>query len=253
MKKTSIRQMSQIGVACALILLTFVQCQEKKMENPFFTEWNTPFQTPPFDQIKPEHYLPAYQEGIKQQKAEIEAIANSIEQPTFENTIGALDRSGKLLVKVDKVFGQIVQANTNDEIQKIAEQTISLMTKHNDDTNLNEKLFARIKTIYDAKANLNLTPEQNTALQNYYLDFVLGGANLSPVNKEKFRKVNDELSQLVLKFGDNVRRENAKFELVIDKETDLVGLPKASIQEAKAKADTKGLTGKWIFTIDKPG
>ena len=228
------------------------QSEEKKMDNPFFKEWKTPFQTPPFNEIKLEHYMPAFEVGIKQQKNEIDAITSSKEKATFKNTIEALELSGQLLSKVNRIFSQVSAANTNDEMQKIAETTTSMLSKHNDDIYLNAKLFDRVKAVYDEKQNLNLSPEQTTVLENYYLDFVRGGANLNAEGKEELRKLNDDLSQLVLKFGDNVRRENAKYELIVDKKEDLAGLPDASIQAAAEKATAKGLPGKWKFTIDKP-
>ena len=226
--------------------------QSQSADNPFFREWNTPFQTPPFSEIKKEHFLPAYEKGIKDQNAEFEAIVNNSDKPTFENTITAIEKSGQLLTKVNKVFGSLSSTDTDDEMQKIAEESTSMLSKHFDDFYLNEKLFQRIKTLYDEKENLNLTTEQNRLLENYYLDFVRGGANLDEAGKEKLRKINDELSHLILKFGDNVRRENNKFQLIVDKQEDLAGLPDASVQAAKEKAEAQGLTGKWLFTIDKP-
>jgi peptidyl-dipeptidase Dcp len=221
-------------------------------ENPFFKDWKTPFKTPPFNLIKIEHFLPAFKEGIKQQKAEIEAIVNLKAKPTFKNTIEAMEKSGGLLLQVNRVFTQLNSANTNDELQKIAEKTAGMISQHNDNIFQNEKLFARIKTVYEQRDKLKLDPEQKNVLENYYLDFVGGGANLSAADKEKLRKINEELAQLVLKFGDNVRKENSKFELVVDTKEDLAGLPEASAQAAAEKAKAKGLAGKWIFTIDKP-
>lgn len=220
--------------------------------NPFFKKWNTPFETPPFSEIKNEHYLPAFEEGIRQQKAEVEAIVNSSEAPTFINTIVALEKSGALLTKVRRVFDNLNSANTNDEMIKIAEKTASMLSKHSDDIFLNDKLFAKIKAIYSQKKSLNLTTEENTVLENYYLDFVRGGANLNEDGKNKLRKINEELSLQMLKYADNVRRENAKFELIVDNKEDLSGLSEGSITAAKEKADAKKLTGKWLFTIDKP-
>ena len=240
---------------CLLSIFVFmliINLSAQDSDNPFFTEWKTPFQTPPFSQIKQDHFLPAYEEGIKQQNLEFEAIVSNSEMPTFENTIEAIEKSGQLLIKVNKVFSSLNGTDTDDEMQKIAEKSTAMMSKHIDDFYLNEKLFQRIKTLYDEKETLNLTTEQGRVLENYYIDFVRGGANLDEEGKEKLRKINDELSQLVLKFGDNVRKENNKFELIIDKEQDLAGLPEASVQAAKEKAEAKGLTGKWLFTIDKP-
>ena len=239
---------------CLLIIVITapIQTAAKENNNPFFKEWKTPFQTPPFNKIKLEHYLPAIEEGIRQQKAEIDAIVNSKELPTFKNTIDALENSGNMLTRVNRVFFALNSANSNDEMQKLAEKITSLLTKHADDIYLNERLFSRVKAVYDEKDKLKITTEQKTVLENYYLDFSTGGANLNNEGKDKLRKINDELAQLVLKFGDNVRKENSKFELVVDKKEDLKGLPDVSITDASEKATGKGLTGKWIFTIDKP-
>ena len=163
-----------------------------------------------------------------------------------------MEKSGGLLSKVNRVFSQLNSANTNDEMQKIAEKTTSMLSQHNDDIFLNDKLFQRIKVVYAQKDKLKLTPEQKNVLENYYLDFVGGGANLDAAGKDRLRKINEELAQLVLKFGDNVRKENSKFELIIDNKEDLAGLPEAAIIGAADKAKEKGLTGKWKFTIDKP-
>ncbi len=239
----------------SVIILSFtfnLPAQVPNTNNPFFKEWETPFQTPPFSEIKIEHFLPVFVEGIKQQNLEFAAIINNEDRPTFENTIAAIEKSGELLTKVTKVFGSLNGTDTDDEMQKIAEKSTSMLSKHIDDFYLNEKLFQRIKTLYDEKETLNLTTEQNRVLENYYIDFVRGGANLNEAEKEQLRKINDELSQLVLKFGDNVRKENNKFELIVDKQENLAGLPDASVQAAKEKADAKGLKEKWLFTIDKP-
>jgi len=239
----------------SVLLLSFnfnLQSQISNTDNPFFKEWKTPFETPPFSEIKNDHFLPAFEEGIKQQKLEFAAIVNNEDQPTFENTIVAIEKSGQLLNKVTKVFGSLNGTDTDDEMQKIAEKSTSMLSKHFDDFYLNEKLFRRIKTLYNEKETLDMTTEQNRVIENYYIDFVRGGANLSNEEKEQLRKINDELSQLILKFGDNVRKENNKFELIVNKQEDLAGLPVASIQAAKEKADARALQGKWLFTIDKP-
>jgi peptidyl-dipeptidase Dcp len=237
---------------CFFVSASFIRTEAKKPDNPFLKEWKTPFQTPPFNQIKLEHYLPAFTEGIKQQITEIEAIVNSKEKPTYINTIEAMEKSGRLLYKVNRVFFALNSVNTNDQMQKLAEKITSIISKHNDDIYLNEELFKRVKAVYDEKDKLSLSVEQKTVLDNYYLNFTGGGADLSNEGKDKLRKINDELAQLVLKFGDNVRRENSKFELIVDKAENLKGLPEASIQAASDKANAKSLFGKWLFTIDKP-
>jgi peptidyl-dipeptidase Dcp len=240
------------------LVIVFIICsfntnsQDKNMTNPFLKEWNTPFQTPPFDEIKIEYYLPSFEEGIRLQRVEVDAIINNTEQPTFENTILALEKSGKLLTNVSSVFYNLNSANTNDEMQKIAKTVAPLLSKHNDDINLNKKLFERIKTVYNEKEKLNLSTEQMTVLKNYYDDFIRGGANLTDEQKEKFRKINEELALLSLKFGENVLKETNSIGLIIENKDDLVGLPNAVIQSALEQGRAKGHEGKWAFTLQKP-
>lgn len=238
----------------ALIVITCStkQAQENNMNNPFFKEWTTPFQTPPFDEIKTEHFLPAIHEGIRLEKEEIEAIINNPEPPTFKNTIEALEESGKFLSRVNRIFGGLNGANTNDELQKIARVTTPMLTKHNDDINLNEKLFLRIKELYEKRESLNLNTEENTLLDNYYKNFVRSGANLDDAGKEKLRRMNEELSMLGLKFGENLLKETNAIGLIIDKDEDLVGLPEVVIQSAAELAKARGYEGKWVFTLQKP-
>ena len=228
------------------------QQDQKNPDNPFFKEWKTPFQTPPFNDIKLEHFMPAYEEGMKQQKAAVEAIINNAEKPTFKNTLEALEKSGKLLTKVDNVFSSLNDANTNDEMQKIAKTIAPMLSKHNDDINLNPKLFDRVKQIYNTKDKLKLTTEQKTVLENYYRDFVRGGANLNPEEQTKFRKINEELSVLYVKFGENLLRETTAIGLSVDNKDDLAGLSEDIIQSAAELAKSKGQEGKWVFTLQKP-
>ena len=222
------------------------------MDNSFFKEWSTPFQTPPFEEIKLEHYLPAFEEGIKLQKAEVDKIINNTEKPTFENTIEAMEKSGKLLTKVSSVFYNLNSANTNDEMQKIAKTVAPMLSKHNDDINLNEKLFAKVKSIYNEKDGLNLTTEQNKVSKDYYDGFIRGGANLTNEQKEKFRKLNEELSLLSLKFGENLLKETNAVGLIIDDKNDLLGLPESVMQAAFELGKAKGHESKWVFTLQKP-
>jgi peptidyl-dipeptidase Dcp len=239
-------------IAVLTICSIYTNSQDKNMDNPFFNEWNTPFQTPPFDEIKIEHYLPAFEEGIRLQKAEVDAIISNTKKPTFENTIEAMEESGKLLTKVSNVFYNLNSANTNDEMQKIAKALAPILSKHNDDINLNEKLFARAKTIFNEKDKLDLTTEQKTVLKNYYDDFIRGGANLTNEQKEKFRKINEELSLLSLKFGENLLKETNAVGLIIENKGDLAGLPESVIQSAFELGKAKGHEGKWVFTLQRP-
>ncbi len=234
-------------------------CQNQKnasnadMNNPFFSEWNTPYGVPPFDEIKEDHFLPAIKEGIKQQEAEVAAIAENQKAPTFENTVLALDKSGDLLSKVTGVFYPLNSANTNDNMQAIAREVSPLMTQHRDNISMNAGLFERIKSLYERRNELNLDAEQLRATEKYYQDFVRRGANLSAEDQEKLRSYNEELSKLSLQFGENLLAEtNKNFKLVIDKEEDLAGLPEDVIARAADDAKAAGEEGKWVFTLAKP-
>jgi peptidyl-dipeptidase Dcp len=232
-------------------LLLFAACTTEE-KNPFLTDWDTPFGTPPFDKIKTEHYLPAYETALKAQNEEINAIVNNQSEPTFENTIVALDQTGELLNKVSRVFGAMNSAMSNEELQKIAKEISPKITKHKDDINLNEDLFKRVKAVYEKKESLGLNTEQNKLLDKYYKTFVRGGINLEENVKEEFRKINEEIALLTLNFGENILKETNKFELVVDNEEDLEGLPESSIAGAFDTAKEKGYEGKWVFTIHKP-
>lgn len=236
-----------------LILITgimFMACSSNENQNPFLTEWDTPFGTPPFDKIKQEHYLPAFEEGIKQHKAEVEDIVNNTEEPTFENTIEALEYSGALLTKVSRIFFAMNSSMTNDEMQAISKEVSPMLSKHNDDINLNPELFAKVKTVYDRQEQLDLNKEQQKLLEKYYKSFVRGGANLPDDQKDEFRKINEELSLLSLQYGENVLKETNKFELVLD-ENDLDGLPEDVIAMGKEEAEAKGYEGKYVYTIQR--
>lgn len=231
---------------------SMIKKEPLKDQNPFLFEYNTPFKVPPFNKIKEKHYLPAFKEGIKQEQEEIEVIANNSEAPTFENTIEAMEGSGALLTRVNDVFYNLTSAHTNDELQDIAKEVAPLLSRHQDDIILNDKLFQRVKVVYAQKDGLNLTVEQNTLLEKYYKDFVRGGANLDEENKAELREINEELSLLTLKFGENILGENNAFELVIENEADLAGLPEAAIIGAAEAAEERGHEDKWVFTIHKP-
>lgn len=221
-------------------------------ENPFFAEYDTPFQVPPFDIIKPEHFIPAYEKGMEQEKAEIEKLADNPEAPTFENTIVALDRAGKLLSDVSRVFGGLSGANTNDEIKAIQKEMAPRLAAHRDEINLNKKLFERIKSVYERREALSLDDEQMYLLENLYKRYVRNGANLNDEDQDKLKEINQELSKLGVQFGQNVLAEINAFKLVIENKEDLAGLPESSITGAAEAAREAGLEGKWVFTIHKP-
>ena len=222
-------------------------------DNPFFTEYNTPFKVPPFDKIDTMHFMPAYLEGIKQRNAEIEEIVNNPENPGFENTILAFDKSGRMLDKVSTVFGNLNGANTNKQIQMLNRQISPMMSKHRDDIMLNEKLFARIKAVYENRDQFNLDSSQKRVVEKYYKVFNRNGANLSKEDQDKLRKLNQELSILTVKFNENFLAEtNVNFQLVIEDKKDLEGLPQEAINSAADAAKVKNMEGKWLFGLDKP-
>jgi peptidyl-dipeptidase Dcp len=251
--------MKKLFIGALVLAVIFIACQnqkketEKDMKNPFFTEWTTPYGVPPFNEIRIEHYLPALQEGIKQHEAEIDAIVTNSEEPTFENTILALDKSGQLLDKVTGTFYPLNSANTNEEMQALAREISPLMTQHRDNIAMNPELFRRIKRVYEHRDELNLDKEQKRATEKYYEDFVRGGANLSTEDQTKLRELNEELSKLSLQFGENLLAEtNRNFKLVIDNKADLAGLPDDVIARAAEDAKAAGEEGKWVFTLAKP-
>ena len=224
----------------------------QETENPFFTEYTTPFGVPPFDKIKFEHYKPAMMKGIEEGRKEIDAIVNNPEEPTFENTIVALDQQGALLRMVQIVFGGQNIVNNNDEMQALSREMSPILSKYNDDINLNPKLFARVKAVYDKKDQLGLDKEQMKLLEETYKDFVRGGANLSEADQAKLRELNSEISMLQLTFGQNMLKETNAFKLVIDKKEDLSGLPETLIANAAKAAEEAGMPGKWVFTLQNP-
>jgi peptidyl-dipeptidase Dcp len=225
--------------------------------NPFLTPYNTPFGVPDFGKIKPEHFEPAIEEGMKQQAAEIAAITSQKQAPTFANTIEALEASGDLLRRVMTVFSNLNSANTSDELQKIAQTMAPKLSKNSDDISLNPVLFGRVKAVYDQRSKLKLTGDQQRLLEKSYKNFVRNGAALPTDKQERLRKINGELSVLTLKFGQNLLAENNAYALVIDNEKDLSGLPApvvaAAADAAKKRNPQDGLTvRKWVFTLQNP-
>lgn len=221
------------------------------MPNPFFEKYNTPHGTTPFDRIKTEHYEPAIREGIRRQAAEIDAITHNNQAPTFENTILAYEQSGELLSRVITVFGNLRSAETNDELQDIAQKMVPLLSEHSNNISLNEKLFERVKAVYDRKGELSLTGEQEKLLENAYNGFVRHGANLQGEAKEKYRELTRELSSLTLQFSENNLKEVNNYQLVLTDKAQLAGLPESAVEAAAETAKEKGVDG-WIFTLQAP-
>ena len=243
----------------ALSVITLASCTskpEQKAEaerpNPFLTEYTTPFQVPPFDQIKIEHYLPAFEAGMKEQLAEVEAIVNNTEPATFENTILPYDKSGKTLSRVSNVFFNLNECLTNDEMVAIAEQVLPMLSKHSDAIMMNPKLFERIDYVYQHRNEMGLDDQQIRVVEKYHQDFVRNGAALPADKQAELSQINEQLSTLSLQFGNNLLKENANYKLVIENEADLAGLPQTSIDAAAEQAKADGMEGKWVFTLSKP-
>lgn len=220
--------------------------------NPLLTEWTTPFGAPPFDKIKTELYLPALKEGISQKRIEIERIVGNPEPPTFANTIETLDATGELFDKVSNVFYNMISAETSDALQAVAREEAPLESALSDDILMNEKLFARVGTVWEQRNRLGLNSEQLRLVEETYKDFIRGGAGLDADQKKRLRSINEELSLLQLRFGENVLKESNVYKLVIEKQEDLAGLPENSVNAAADAAKAAGLKGKWLFTLQAP-
>ena len=242
--------MRRIIMAAAACLM-LASCGQKSEGNPFFTEYETPYGAPDFDKIKNSDYEPAFMKGIKQQEDQIEAICENKETPDFENTVVALDNSGEILDRVSSVFFALVDADTDDEITALAEKISPILAEHNDNIYLDEKLFARFdavhKDVEDGK--VKLTTEQQRLLDKYYKTFLRAGANLDKDRKEQLREINKKITSLTLKYRDNVLKFVNEYQLVIDKEEDLAGLPEGVVAAAAEMAKAADLKGKWVFTL----
>lgn len=240
---------------CACMTAALTQScskQETTSDNPFLAEYTTQFEIPPFDQIKTEHYLPALKAGIEEQNKEIEAIVNNSEAPTFENTILALDNSGQTVNKVAYVFYAFTEALSSPELQKVDEEFTPLITKHSDEISMNDKLFERIKKVYDDRANHNYTTAQLRLIEDRYKSFTRNGALLSAEKKEELKKINTELAGLYLEFNKKLLDATNAFELVVEDSIKLTGLPESSIAVAAEEANKRNMKGKWVFTLHAP-
>lgn len=219
--------------------------------NPFFSPYNTPHGTVPFDQIKLEHYEPAILEGMAQQKAEIDAIVNNPEAPTFANTIEPYELSGEMLKRTTTVFSNQLSANTNDALQELANKLTPMLSEHENDICLNEQLFARIKQVYDNRDQEQLSHEQQKLLEDIYIGFTRNGANLNDEQKTTFRELTKQLSLLSLQFSNNLLKETNDFQLHLTDADNLRGLPASVVESAKEAAEEKGMEG-WVFTLHSP-
>ncbi|WP_303208546.1 M3 family metallopeptidase [Bacteroides oleiciplenus] len=237
---------------CIFILATscmMYSCATQTETNPFLTEFQTEHGVPPFDKIKLEHYEPAFLKGIEEQNANIDAIVNNSEAPTFENVIVAFDNSSPILDRVRAIFYNMTDAEKTDGLNELSIKLAPTLSEHSDNISLNQELFKKVSAVYQQKESLGLTTEQQRLLEETYKDFVRSGANLSPEKQARLREINKQLSTLGLKFSDNILNENNAFKLYIDKEEDLAGLPDWFCQSAAEKAKEDGQEGKWLFTL----
>ena len=236
----------------AAIAFVACSCGGQKSDNPLFNEFDTPYGIAPFSEITIDHYREGMLRGMEEQKAEIEAIVNNPETPTFENTIVALDQCGELLRKVRGTFSPLSSSNSTEEIRALQKEMSPISSAHSDDINLNPALFARVKAVYEQKDNLTLTPEQAKVLENTYDRFVKSGAELSDEDKEKLRALNQEISMLQLTFSQNLQHETNNTFVVANSLEELKGLPQANIDAAAKMAADNGQEGKWMFNMQRP-
>ena len=243
-----------ILLAMPFIFSSFQSNENKAVvDNPLMKPFTTPFQVPPFGEIKLEHYLPAIEAGMKANLAEIDAIVNNPAAPDFKNTILAMDIAGDQLSVASRIFSNLNGANTNPAMQKLAREITPKLTRHRDNISLNPGLFKRVKTVYDNRNSSGLDAQQIRVTEKFYKDFERNGANLSPENQNRLRQLNEELSKIVLQYGENLLAEtNRNFKLVVDKKEDLSGLPEEVIEAAATEAKNDSMPGKWVFTLQKP-
>ncbi len=247
-----------LGTGALLVLFACFGCSPQTGEevamtdNPLLQPYGTNFDVPPFDRIEPEHFEPAFEEGMKREKAEVEAIAVNPEPPTFENTIAALDRAGLLLGEVTTIFHNLTGANTNEQLQAINKRMSPRLAAHGDELRLDKRIFDRVKAVYDARADLDLDSEQAFLLEKIYKRYVRNGALLNDEQQARLREINQSLSALRVEFGDNLLAETNGFELVVDDEADLAGLPASVVETAAEAAAAAGHEGAWLFTTHKP-
>ena len=240
--------MKKYTFIAAAMLPLILSC---KMENPLLTESKLPFGAPQFDKIRNEHYMPAFEQGIAEAKAEIDAIANNPEAPTFENTIEAMEYSGETLDRVSSIFYNLMEADVNEQMQQIAEEVAPMLNDYSMYVSLNEKLFERVKAVYEQRDSLALEKDQLKLLENTYRSFTRNGANLQGEDREKYSRISEELSLTTLAFQKNLLAATNAYVLNITDSTKLDGLPAYVVDAAAESAAEKGLEG-WAFTLDYP-
>ena len=220
--------------------------------NPFMAPYNTPYDIPPFERITYDDYLPAYYEGLRQARADIKAITDNPEAPTFENTILAMEKAGELLERVGRVFNALTQTEMTPELSKISDEILPKVSEYEDEVTMNDALFRRVKAIYDNRANLGLDTDQLRLVESSYRNFTRNGALLDPEKKAELKKLNNTLTELYLVFNKNLLAATNEFEIVIDDKSRLGGLPQSSLSAALAAGKKRGHEGKYVFTLHAP-
>ena len=232
------------------VAMSLAACQPR--ENPLLTEWDTPFGVPPFDEIEDADYLPALRAGMAEEKAEVDAIINNPDPPSFGNTIEALERSGSLLSRVSRVFGAVESAHSNDAIRSAALEIAPERAAHNDDITLNKALYERVKAVYDHRSDLDLTPEEEKLLEETHKTFVRSGVNLDSAAQARLREINGELAELSQQFSQNLLKETNAFEIHVTDEADLGDLLPSLVAAAAEEATRRGHESGWSFTLQRP-
>lgn len=246
--------MKNLVIAAAMTCMVCACSQQStESENPFFSEFQSPYGSPDFDRIQLADYEPAFLKGIEQQNQEIKAIVENPEAPTFENTIVALDNSGEILSRVSGVFFALTSADTNDELMALESKIAPMLSEHSDNIYLNEALYQRVAKVCEQEKSgaIQLTTEQHYLLEKYRKAFERSGAALDKEKQARLREINKELSTLTIEFSNHVLADNNAFKLVVDKQEDLAGLPEAVIAGAASEAEAQGEKGKWVFTLQE--
>lgn len=241
------------AVTCLGLAAATTSCSKKEAhQNPFLSDYTTPYEIPPFESITVDDYMPALRAGIEQHNAEIDSIVNNPETPTFENTILALEKSGEILNKVSAVFFALTESDSSDDLVKVAAEFEPMLGQHNDEVSMNPKLFERVKYLYDNLDSLNLDTPRRRAVESRYKTFARNGALLSDADKEKLKSINTELTGLYQQFNKNLLDATNEFKIVVENESELSGIPQSNIEVAAEEARNAGLEGKWVFTLHAP-
>ncbi len=241
-----------ICMAAAATALSFSSCGKHERQNPFMSPYTTPYEIPPFEDILIEDYVPAFDAGIAEAKTSIDSIVNNPEQPTFANTILALDNISPTLERVMSVLMSLTEAHSSDELQAVSEELLPRYTAFSDEMMMNAALFDRVKNLYDRRDSLGLAHDETRALEETYKSFVRNGALLDAEKQAKLKEVNSRLSNLYIKFNKNLLEANNAFEVVVDNKEDLAGIPQSTVENAAEEAKSRGKEGKWVFTLHAP-